>query len=80
MRERLNVGKQIFAQVRHNALADALQNDRLQVGAAHREHKHPGINRDPAIQCRQRKIGGDKLLDIADDKRRDDVVRDGKQH
>ena len=57
------------AAYRQDALTDALQNHGLQVGAGHREKQYPGVDRHPAVQRGQGKIGGDKLLDIADDQR-----------
>ena len=43
--QRLIVGEQIFAQIGDNALADALQNDGLEIGKpSHRKHQHARID------------------------------------
>ena len=80
MGQRLNVGEQILAQVRDNALADPLQNDGLQIGADHRKDKYPRIDGYARKQLRQGKIPGHKLLQRADDQRRDNVIGDGEYH
>jgi len=65
--EGLNVGEQILAQIGDDALADPLQNDRLKIGACHREHQNPRIDRDRSEQAAEGKIGGDKFFDRTDD-------------
>ena len=74
------MGEQVLAQVGDDALADALQNDGLKVGAGHRENEHARIDGNAREQPRQRKITRDQLLQRADDQRRDDVIGNGKQH
>ena len=74
------MGEQILAQIGDDALADPLQNDRLKIGACHREHQNPRIDRDRSEQAAEGKIGGDKFFDRTDDQGRDNVVSDGEEH
>ena len=78
--QRLNVGEQIFAQVGDNALADALQNDGLEVGACHRKHQHARIDGHARKEARQRKLPGHQFFQRTDDEGRDNVVGNREQH
>ena len=80
MGEGFDVGKQILAQVGDDALADTLQDDRLQVGAGHGKDQHTCIDCHTDVELRQGEIPGYQLLQRADDQRRNNVVGNGKEH
>ena len=75
----LDVGKEVFAQVGDDALAHPLQDDRLQIGAAHRKDQHTPIDGHADVEAPEREIAPHKLFDIAHDEGRCDVIGDGKE-
>ena len=74
-----DVGKEVFAQVGDDALAHPLQDDRLQIGAAHRKDQHAPIDGHTDVEAPEREIASHKLFDIAHDEGRGDVIGDGEE-
>ena len=80
MGEGLDVGKEVFAQVGDDALAHLLQDDRLQIGAAHGKEQHAGVDCHGGKQGVEGKFPHHHLLDAAHDEGGRNVVADGAEH
>ena len=80
MSQRLDVGEQVFPQVGDDPLPRLLQDDGLEVGAAHREQQDAGVDRHRRKQGGKGEVAHQHLLHIPHDEGRDDVVDDGEEH
>ena len=80
MGKALDVDEQILPHIGNDFLTRLLQNHGLEIRARHRDKKDCRIARYPQKQGIQREFSNDELLNFADDQRRNDIVRDRKQH
>ena len=80
VRQGLNVGEDVHADLRQDLLPDLLQQHRLGVGADQGDDQDPRVHRDHRPEPGQGEIGLDHLLDPADQQGREHVVDDGEEH